>query len=180
MATNILTLDGGTPTITVNALGTAKVARLNAQINATPLGFTKAGAGTLVLGNTANTGNIIVSAGTLTGGVNASGNAGLGTGQITLQGGATLNTLVNTSNTWTSTNALVVPTGQTGNISTTNRMQMRRRGERRRDPELQRQHDRLPPGSPELLGWLHRKLELHRQRHRPGRHQRPGQRAADV
>ena len=124
---NILTLDGGTPTITVNPLGAGKLAQIDAQITATSLGFTKAGTGALRLTNAANTGNIVVSAGTLTaGGGTDFTNRGLGTGQITIQGGATVNsTLGSTSGgTWTVANAFVIPTGQTGNLITPNRMRM--------------------------------------------------------
>jgi len=79
---NILTLAGGTPTITVNALGTAKGATISAQLAGTA-GLTKTGAGTLTLTNT-NT----YSGGTLIeGGVLQVGNGGLtgslGTGTVT-------------------------------------------------------------------------------------------------
>jgi autotransporter-associated beta strand protein len=61
-----LTLAGTTPTITVNALGTGKNTTITATLEGTA-GFTKAGAGTLVLNNTTNTisGPVVLSAGLL-------------------------------------------------------------------------------------------------------------------
>jgi len=66
-AANVLTLavSSGNPTITVNTLGTGKVATINAQIAGTQ-GFAKAGAGTLVLtSSNSYTGFTRVTAGTL-------------------------------------------------------------------------------------------------------------------
>ena len=65
-ASNVLTLGGVTPTITVNALGTAKSTTIYAVLSGTA-GLTKAGAGTLVLSaSNSFTGNTVVSGGTLT------------------------------------------------------------------------------------------------------------------
>jgi len=62
---NILTIAGGTPTITVNTLGTAKTAIISATL-AGSVGITKAGSGTLVLsGANTNTGALTVGAGIL-------------------------------------------------------------------------------------------------------------------
>jgi fibronectin-binding autotransporter adhesin len=62
---NILTLDGGSPTITVNPLAAGKVATISSILAGTT-GFTKSGAGTLVLsGANTLTGGIAVSQGTL-------------------------------------------------------------------------------------------------------------------
>ena len=63
--TNVLTLAGGTPTVTVNALGSGKSATISATL-AGSAGVTKAGSGTLVLsGANTNTGALTVSAGIL-------------------------------------------------------------------------------------------------------------------
>lgn len=61
-----LILAGATPTITVNALGTGKNATITATLDGTS-GFTKAGAGTLVLNNITNTisGPVVLSTGIL-------------------------------------------------------------------------------------------------------------------
>jgi autotransporter-associated beta strand protein len=61
-----LTLAGTSPTITVNALGTNKNTQITATLEGTG-GFTKAGAGTLVLNNNTNTisGPVVLTAGTL-------------------------------------------------------------------------------------------------------------------
>jgi autotransporter-associated beta strand protein len=61
-----LILAGTTPTITVNALGTGKNTTITATLDGTS-GFTKAGAGTLVLNNITNTisGPVVLSAGLL-------------------------------------------------------------------------------------------------------------------
>jgi autotransporter-associated beta strand protein len=62
---NLLTLAGTTPTITVNALGTAKTATIGAVI-AGSAGLTKAGAGTLTLTNVNTfTGGLTLKGGTL-------------------------------------------------------------------------------------------------------------------
>ena len=62
---NVLTLAGGTPTITVNALGSGKVGTISAAL-AGSAGITKAGSGTLVVsGAGINTGALTVSAGIL-------------------------------------------------------------------------------------------------------------------
>ncbi|QOV90256.1 beta strand repeat-containing protein [Humisphaera borealis] len=65
-AANILTLSAATPTITVNALGTGKVANIGLQLDGTA-GFVKAGAGTLTLSSASNSysGVTAVSAGIL-------------------------------------------------------------------------------------------------------------------
>ncbi len=62
---NILTLAGGTPSITVNTLGASKAATISAVIAGTS-GFTKAGAGQLTLtGSNTYTGVTTINAGTL-------------------------------------------------------------------------------------------------------------------
>jgi autotransporter-associated beta strand protein len=62
---NILTLDGASPTITVNAMGSAKSAIVGAEIAGTD-GLTKSGTGTLVLlGDNSFTGGTTIGAGTL-------------------------------------------------------------------------------------------------------------------
>lgn len=67
---NILTLSGGTPTITVNQLGTGKTATIGLEIAGTA-GLTKMGVGTLVLsGANSYTGTTTISAGTLAYGAN--------------------------------------------------------------------------------------------------------------
>ena len=64
-ASNILTLAGGTPTITVNALGTGKNATIGTVI-AGSAGLTKNGSGTLVLtGNNTYSGTTALSAGVI-------------------------------------------------------------------------------------------------------------------
>lgn len=65
LAANILTLSGGTPTITVNELAAGKTATVSAVLAGTE-GLTKAGPGTLVLsGANTYTGSTTVNAGTL-------------------------------------------------------------------------------------------------------------------
>ena len=63
---NALTLDGATPTITVNALGTGKVVQFNTGFTGSS-GFTKNGVGTLILTSSGNTlsGPVTLAAGTL-------------------------------------------------------------------------------------------------------------------
>jgi len=84
-ATNILTLAGTTPTITVNALGTGKNVTISAVI-AGSAGLTKAGAGTLILGavNTLS-GTLAVNAGEL----RLSGTGSIGSNPISIASGAT-------------------------------------------------------------------------------------------
>lgn len=85
---NNLILAGTTPTITVNALGTAKTATISAIIQGTA-GMTKQGTGTLILsGANTYTGTTIVNAGTL-----QLGAAGVlaDTSNLTIKSGATLN-----------------------------------------------------------------------------------------
>ena len=66
IASNVLTLGGGTPTITVNALGTGKTVSISAVLSGTA-GMMKAGAGTLVLsGTNIFSGNTVVGSGSLT------------------------------------------------------------------------------------------------------------------
>ena len=55
LAGNTLTLAGGTPTLTVNALGTGKVATINSTLAGTA-GFTKSGVGQLTVSNGGNNG----------------------------------------------------------------------------------------------------------------------------
>ena len=63
--TNVLIFAGGTPTITVNALGSGKIATISAML-AGSAGVTKTGSGTLLLsGANTNTGSLTVNAGTL-------------------------------------------------------------------------------------------------------------------
>ena len=79
---NILTLSG-TPTVTVNALGTAATAEISAQIAGTE-GLVKAGAGTLSLsGLNTYSGTTSVNAGTL----NLNSATAIGTSSLTLAGG---------------------------------------------------------------------------------------------
>ena len=87
VAGNILTLAGGTPTITVNALGTGKSASITAVI-AGSAGLVKDGAGTLSLGTSALsgtvntfTGGLFIKAGAA--GINYGGGSG-STGAITI------------------------------------------------------------------------------------------------
>ena len=85
---NNLILAGTTPTITVNALGTAKTATISAIIQGTA-GMTKQGTGTLILsGANTYTGTTIVNTGTL-----RLGAAGVlaDTSNLTINSGATLN-----------------------------------------------------------------------------------------
>ena len=87
---NILTLAGTTPTVTVNALGTAKIATISAVVTGTS-GVTKAGAGTLALtGANTYTGGTTITNGT----VRVSADTGLGVASaannITLNGGTLL------------------------------------------------------------------------------------------
>lgn len=64
-SSNVLTLSGGTPTITVNALATGKVATITAGLAGTS-GFAKAGTGTLVVtGQNSYSGATRINAGTL-------------------------------------------------------------------------------------------------------------------
>ncbi|NOU36812.1 MAG: hypothetical protein HOO88_08585 [Kiritimatiellaceae bacterium] len=64
-AANILTLAGGTPAITVNALGAGKSATISAKL-AGSAGFVKDGSGTLILTtNSTCTGNIVIGNGVL-------------------------------------------------------------------------------------------------------------------
>lgn len=86
-----LILDAATPTITVNALGLIKSASITATLEGTS-GFTKAGAGSLVLSGTTNTisGPVVVSAGTLAVGAKPLTNAA----SVAINGGS----LVLTSN----------------------------------------------------------------------------------
>ena len=64
-SSNVLTFAGGTPTITVNTLGSSKVVTLSTTL-AGVAGITKNGSGTLILsGANTNTGALTVSAGTL-------------------------------------------------------------------------------------------------------------------
>ena len=85
-AGNTLTLAGGTPTVTVNNLGTGKSATISAEIDGTA-GLTKAGSGTLTLSsaNNAYSGGTTVSAGTLA--LSGSGTLGSTSGALTTSGG---------------------------------------------------------------------------------------------
>ena len=93
-AANILTLSGGTSSITVNALGTGKLATVSADIAGTS-GLLKSGAGILSLtGTNTFTGGVSVAAGTLRFNTDAalgnSANAVSTTAAATLQLGATI------------------------------------------------------------------------------------------
>jgi autotransporter-associated beta strand protein len=86
---NILTLAGATPTITVNGLGDTKTATISAVV-AGSAGLTKSGDGTLTL-SAPNTysGTTQINAGTLQ--IGDGGTSGtLGSGAVTIAGGATL------------------------------------------------------------------------------------------
>lgn len=135
-ALNILTLavSSGNPTITVNALGTGKVATISAQIAGTG-GFAKAGTGTLVVTGTnsytgatrlnggtlqASDSTVYASSGTVTGGGLASGSV------ITLSSNTTLQLRANGANDATSqnlffNNSLQVNSGTTGYTIDVNR-----------------------------------------------------------
>jgi autotransporter-associated beta strand protein len=82
---------------------------------------TKVGLGTLGVSNTCNSTPLVVNAGTLHSAATTAGNGGLGTGAITLQGGATINGAMPAGNTLVFGNALTVPPGQTGTINATDR-----------------------------------------------------------
>ncbi|MFH1499805.1 MAG: autotransporter-associated beta strand repeat-containing protein [Verrucomicrobiota bacterium] len=103
---NILTFDvaAGTPTITVNTLGTAKTAAITAVIAGTD-GLDKNGAGTLVL-SAANTfsGGFSVDAGTVV----AMQSQALGAGSVTVASGAMLQLGDGTSNTFSVGNNLTL------------------------------------------------------------------------
>jgi autotransporter-associated beta strand protein len=83
---NILTLAGGTPTITVNGLNTSALVTISASIDGTS-GLTKAGSGLLALsGSNSYTGGTTISAGSL----RASNNFAFGTGAVSVTSGARL------------------------------------------------------------------------------------------
>ena len=120
-----MTLAGGTPTVTVNALGTGKSAAISAAV-AGSSGLVKAGAGTLTLGGT-NTlgGNVTISAGTLALG---SGGSISNVTSISLAAGTTFDvsaqtgynlsssTTLNAGGTGTGTNAATIRGGTTVNL----------------------------------------------------------------
>jgi autotransporter-associated beta strand protein len=119
-ATNVLTLAGTTPTITVNALGASSLATISAGIDGTS-GLTKNGVGILVLsGANTYTGGTFVDAGTL----RVSSSSALGGGAVTITSGATFQlqnslTLANAFNL-NGTSALSLISGATtlnGNVS---------------------------------------------------------------
>ncbi|MCW1923864.1 autotransporter-associated beta strand repeat-containing protein [Luteolibacter arcticus] len=107
---NVLTLEGGTPTIAVNALGTGKNAAVTAELAGTA-GLTKAGPGMLAL-NAANTysGGTTIQAGTLA----ISHLGALGTGDVALGNNTTLQ--VNTTGNLTGANTLTVASGNSALI----------------------------------------------------------------
>ena len=85
---NTLTLAGGTPTITVGALGTGKVATVSSILAGTS-GLTKTGAGTLSLtGINTYTGGTIVDSGNLT--LGSGGITGVIRGALTINEGASV------------------------------------------------------------------------------------------
>lgn len=98
-AANALTLQGATPTITVNALGTNSLASITASLSGTS-GLTKAGTGILsVSGSNTYSGGTFITTGTLRTGSSFS----LGTGAVTVSAGAGLQvqnsiTIANTVN----------------------------------------------------------------------------------
>jgi autotransporter-associated beta strand protein len=89
---NILTLDGTTPTITVNAFGTGKSATISAILAGT-VGLVKNGAGTLTLtGSNTYTGTTTIKAGTITVGDGTTGSLNGTTGtDLTFTGTGTFN-----------------------------------------------------------------------------------------
>ena len=96
VSTNNLILAGSTPTLTVNALGTAMTATISAIIEGTA-GLTKAGAGTLTLtGVNTYTGGTVVSGGTLS--INADSALGGTAGGLTFSANGTLNGTNNGTN----------------------------------------------------------------------------------
>jgi fibronectin-binding autotransporter adhesin len=111
---NVLTLQGGSPTITVNALGTGATATISANI-AGSNGVTKDGAGILTLsGSNTFTGGLNITAGELrvVGNTNAVANATLGAagGSVSLSNGAILRSL--------SDGTFAVGTGRTLTVGT--------------------------------------------------------------
>ncbi len=122
---NTLTLAGGTPTVTVNPLGTGKSAAINAAV-AGSSGLVKAGAGTLTLGGTNPLGgNVIISAGTLalgSGGsisnINSISLAAGTTFDVSAQTGYNLSssTTLNAGGAGTGTNAATIKGGTTVNL----------------------------------------------------------------
>lgn len=112
-AANILTLGGATPTITVNALGTGKVAAISAEIQGTA-GLAKNGTGTLVLsGNNSYSGSTVLNAGSLrlanSGALGTStvSGAGLGSSVLQLSGNITIANSVSLSGTGLNTNGVI-------------------------------------------------------------------------
>jgi fibronectin-binding autotransporter adhesin len=124
--TNILTLAGTAPTITVNSLGAGKAATISAVIDGTQ-GLTKTGSGTLVLtaGNT-YTGTTSINAGTLTldftsptapttNILNSTGTLSLGGGALQVKGASASNNQTFAGTTLaTGTGSKIVATGTIG------------------------------------------------------------------
>lgn len=109
-AANILTLAGGTPTITVNALGASSTATVSAVIAGTS-GLTKDGAGILIL-SAANTysGGTSITAGFL----GVSNSSALGTGSVAVSSGGRLqlqNVSLSNNISLSGANAIYIPSG---------------------------------------------------------------------
>ena len=138
LGTGGVDLSGTTQNLTLGAGLAAAVA----QTWAVPTGYTlsasgaligtgeitKAGDGLLVLSNNTSvtSGGLVVAGGTLQAASNTSfSNGGLGSGLITIKGGATVESTFGANNTWLCTNPIDVPATQTGTLKTPNRMQMR-------------------------------------------------------
>ena len=110
---NILTLAGGTPTITVNSMGTGKTATVGLELSGTQ-GLIKAGTGTLVLtGSNSYSGGTTINAGLLQ--VGNGGTTGvLGSGTINLNVANNLVGLqISRSDAFTLTN-VIIGTGRLG------------------------------------------------------------------
>lgn len=111
-AANILTLDvtSGSPTITVNALGTSATVTISAVIAGND-GLTKDGAGVLVLsGANTFTGGLNITGGTVNIGGNVDSALGAAGGTVTLNNGGTLRTTTDSGTTGTG-RSLVIGAG---------------------------------------------------------------------
>ncbi len=120
---NILTLAGATPTITVNALGDTKTVTISAEVAGTA-GLTKSGTGTLTLtGSNTYTGATTISAGTLSASniVVSGGTSNLGneTSAVTLGAATTQGTLSYTGNSATYTRGFTIGGAGGGRLDVT-------------------------------------------------------------